>query len=140
MATIAPRKNDKGQVIGWQAKIRRRGLPVQSKTFESRKAAEDWGTIIEAEMIRGVHVDRSLSERHTFGEVIQGYIDKVAPTHKGGQAESLRLQRFVREEAEVRQDGDVEHRLSVGQGQPDLQVRRHDLPMIFAPPFLGQTS
>jgi hypothetical protein len=39
MATIAPRKNDKGQTIGWQAKIRRRGFPMQSKTFESRKAA-----------------------------------------------------------------------------------------------------
>lgn len=98
MATIVPRKNDKGEIIGWQAKIRRRGFPVQSRTFESRKAAEDWGKVIEAEMIRGVHVDRTKAERTTLGQVIDDYIQRVAPTHKGGDAEILRLKRFIREE------------------------------------------
>lgn len=98
MATIVPRKNDKGEIIGWQAKIRRRGFPVQSRTFESRKAAEDWGKVIEAEMIRGVHVDRTKAERTTLGQVIEDYIQRVAPTHKGGEAEILRLKRFIREE------------------------------------------
>lgn len=51
MATIVPRKNDNGDLIGWQAKIRRRGFPAQSRTFDSRKAAEDWAKVIEAEMI-----------------------------------------------------------------------------------------
>ena len=99
MATIVPRKNDKGEIIGWQAKIRRRGFPVQSRTFESRKAAEDWGKVIEAEMIRGVHVDRTKAEHTTLGQVIEDYIQRVAPTHKGGEAEILRLKRFLREES-----------------------------------------
>lgn len=98
MATIVPRKNDKGEIIGWQAKIRRRGFPVQSRTFESRKVAEDWGKVIEAEMIRGVHVDRTKAERTTLGQVIENYNQRVAPTHKGGEAEILRLNRFIREE------------------------------------------
>ncbi|MBC7951626.1 MAG: hypothetical protein H7Z12_07390 [Rhodospirillaceae bacterium] len=72
--------------------------PIQSKTFESRKAAEDWGKVIEAEMIRGVHVDRSKAERTTLNQVIESYIQRVAPTHKGGEAEILRLRRFLREE------------------------------------------
>lgn len=101
MATIVPRKNDNGDLIGWQAKIRRRGFPVQSKTFDSKKAAEDWAKVIEAEMIRGVHVDRTKAERATLSQVIEDYIKRVAPTHKGGEAEILRLRRFTREEASL---------------------------------------
>jgi len=101
MATITPRKNDKGEIIGWQAKIRRRGFPVQSKTFSSHKTAEDWAKVIEAEMIRGVHVDRTKAERATFSQVIEDYIKRVAPTHKGGEAEIQRLRHFTRKEASL---------------------------------------
>lgn len=99
MATVTPRRNKHGEIIGWQAKIRRHGFPVQSITKDSKKAAEDWAKVIESEMIRGVHVDRSKAERTTLGEVINTYILDVATTHKGGDAEILRLKRFVRAEA-----------------------------------------
>lgn len=98
MATIVPRKNDRGEVIGWQAKIRRVGFPNKSETFDTKRAAEDWAKVQEAEMIRGVYVDRSKAERTLFGEIIEGYIAQVAPTHKGAEAEIARLQRFLREE------------------------------------------
>lgn len=49
-------------------------------------------------MVRGVYVDRSKAERATFHQVVRDYIAYVAPTHKGGAAEVLRLERFVREE------------------------------------------
>ena len=34
----------------WRAIIRRKGFPVQSKTFESKKDAEAWAAVIEARM------------------------------------------------------------------------------------------
>ena len=82
----------------WQAKVRRKGYPIQSKTFDSKREAEAWVTIVESEMVRSVFVDRSLSEKTTFKDVIEHYIREVAPGHKGVQAETLRLRRFTKAE------------------------------------------
>jgi hypothetical protein len=38
---------------GDQAKIRRKGFTSVSKTFPSRKLANDWGINTESEMLRG---------------------------------------------------------------------------------------
>lgn len=93
MATIAKRGN-----YQWQAKVRRRGYPTQSKTFDTKRDAERWASVVESEMARSVFIDRSLSESTTFAQVIESYILNVAPTHKGGDAEISRLHRFVRDE------------------------------------------
>jgi integrase len=85
----------------WQAKVRRRGYPQQSKTFETKREAEAWASIIESEMTRSVFVDRSKGERITFNEVLASYITNVAPTHKGGSSEVSRLVRFMREESKL---------------------------------------
>lgn len=96
MATISKRG-----AYQWQAKIRRRGYPVQSKTFDTKREAEAWASVIESEMARSVFVDRSLSERSTLGEAIETYILSVAPNHKGGDAEIYRLRRFQRIEVDL---------------------------------------
>jgi len=85
----------------WQAKVRRKGYPVQTKTFDTKREAEAWGTITESEMARSVFVDRSLAEKTTFREVIESYIANEAPTHKGGDSEVLRLKKFMRDEAKL---------------------------------------
>jgi len=38
----------------WQVKIRRKGYPLQSKTFETEDEAKKWAPMIESEMDRGV--------------------------------------------------------------------------------------
>ena len=85
----------------WQAKVRVKGYPSQSKTFESKREADSWISIIESEMTRSVFVDRSKAERELLNDVIKKYIKEVAPDHKGGDAEILRLKRFQREEAKL---------------------------------------
>ena len=65
----------------WQAKIRRRGHPAQSKTFETRKEAEAWARIIESEMDRGVFVSRSTAERTTFKDIAKRFKEEFAPHH-----------------------------------------------------------
>lgn len=78
----------------WRAQIRRKGWPLQSETFETRKAAEDWATDIESQMRRGTFVDRGEIERTTFGEVLARYQREVSPHHKGWRQEVSRLTRM----------------------------------------------
>jgi integrase len=101
MATISERLNREGQLIGWQVKIRKKGYPPQVRTFDKKAEAQAWATVIESEMVRGVHVDRSKAERTSFREAIEDYIRDVAPTHKGSRDEILRLQRLVRDEPKL---------------------------------------
>ncbi len=98
MATITKRYNRSGQLIGWQAKIRRNGYPPQSKTCSSEKEAKEWATVTEAEMVKRTFVDRTPSDKMTFGQAIDIFIKDVTPTHKGGDIEKVRLDRFKREE------------------------------------------
>ena len=101
MSTISERYNRENQLIGWQVKIRKRGYPPLVKTFERKGDAQAWATVMESEMVRSVYVDRSKAERTTFRDAIESYIADVAPTHKGGRDEILRLQRFLRDEAKL---------------------------------------
>ncbi len=101
MATVSPRKNREGQLIGWQVRVRKRGYPAQVRTFDRKTEADAWAAVIESEMVRGVHVDRSKADRRTFRDAIESYIANVAPGHKGGQAEILRLQRIIRDEPKL---------------------------------------
>lgn len=58
MATFSKRCD--GQ---WQAKIRKRGYPVQSKTFKTKAMAATWARNVESEMDRGVFLSTSIAER-----------------------------------------------------------------------------
>ncbi|TWB45801.1 site-specific integrase [Nitrospirillum pindoramense] len=91
MATIAPRKNRDGQVIGYQVKIRRTGFPTQSKTFETKTDAKRWAAEMESEISRGVFVDRSEAERNTLGDLIRRYQTDITPTKLGGDKEKGHL-------------------------------------------------
>ena len=85
----------------WRAQVRRIGVPAQSASFDTRREAEAWATEQEAQIRRGQFVDRRAAERTTLGEVIDGYIERIAPTHKGSAAEIPRLKRFKRDEREL---------------------------------------
>ncbi|MFP3889969.1 MAG: hypothetical protein ACLFVM_06700 [Ralstonia sp.] len=61
MATFTKRGD-----LQWQAKIRRKGYPDQSKTFSTRADAEKWARSVELEMDRGRFVSSSEAERTTF--------------------------------------------------------------------------
>ncbi len=98
MATITKRLNRDGQLIGWQAKIRRRGYPIQSKTFDRKSDAETWARSLEGEMDRGAFVDRRPAEEMSLAAAIRHYLKSVAPTHKGGDIEAVRLNRLLRDE------------------------------------------
>ncbi|MGD9725508.1 MAG: site-specific integrase [Gammaproteobacteria bacterium] len=91
MSTI--RKRGNGQ---WQAQVRRRGFPLQSKTFPTRAAAERWGKLTEVEMTQGTFVSRAEAESTTLRELLERYIAEVSPTKKGAASEIVRIKALCR--------------------------------------------
>lgn len=80
----------------FQAQIRRKGFPNQQRTFETKREAEAWATAIEAEMHRGVFVDRSEAERTTFGEALGRYSREVTAGKRGWETEMYRINALKR--------------------------------------------
>jgi integrase len=85
MATIRKR-GDK-----WQARVQRRSIPAQSKSFNTRADAEKWSRAVEREIDLGIYVVRSAAERSTVGDIIKRYFEEVTPTKRGCVLEEIRL-------------------------------------------------
>jgi integrase len=71
----------------WEAQVRRRGYPAQSRTFETKADAEGWASTIESEMSRGVWVSRAEAEATTLGDALARYEVEVTPSKKGSVQE-----------------------------------------------------
>ncbi len=82
----------------WRAIIRRKGYPVQTKTFDSKADAETWAGIIESEMRRGVFVDRTEAEQTTLSDALDRYEREVTPRKKGAKQEKLRIRAWKRDD------------------------------------------
>lgn len=89
MATI--RKRGEFQ---WEAQVRRKGYPPQSKTFNTRADADLWAATTESEMGRGVFIDRSDAERNTIGEIIDRFTSEFAPHHYKPREDGKEAWRF----------------------------------------------
>ncbi|WP_313113008.1 tyrosine-type recombinase/integrase [Pseudescherichia sp.] len=78
MATLRKRGN-----YQWEAQIRKRGFPSQTKTFNTKVEAEAWAKMIESEMTRGVWLSRSEAESTTLYETLTRYEKEIVPDKKG---------------------------------------------------------
>ena len=88
MASIVKREG------GWQAKVRRRGYPPQSKTFVTRAQAEAWARAVEREMDRGSFVSTSTAERTLFAELAERFSEDYARFHYRGDGWRYKLARL----------------------------------------------
>jgi integrase len=91
MATIVQRGP-----LQWQAKIRRKGFPMLTKTFDLKADAERWARKIEREMDAGEWRDTRLADGMTVSELIDRYRVEVTPTKKGADREIFRLRVLLR--------------------------------------------
>ena len=73
----------------WQTKIRRKGHPVQTKTFSTRAEAEAWASTVESEMARGVFVSRKEAESTTLTEALDRYEQEISPRKKSHAIEKV---------------------------------------------------
>ena len=80
--------------LQWQVKIRRKGWPPQSATFNTRTEAEKWARSVESEMDKGTYLDNSEAQRTTLYEALARYLREVTPRKKGHYAETKRIERW----------------------------------------------
>lgn len=82
MATFTKRGD-----LQWQAKVRRKGYPQESKTFDTKADAEKWARSIEREMDRGRFVSSAEAESTTFTEALDRYEREIASNKRGATQE-----------------------------------------------------
>lgn len=75
----------------WQAKIRRLGAPMLSKTFVTKTQAVAWARKVESEMERGVWRDTSAADRTTLSECFDRYEREVTPRKRSAKREESHL-------------------------------------------------
>ncbi|HEJ1105646.1 TPA: site-specific integrase [Pseudomonas aeruginosa] len=82
----------------WKAVIRKQGWPTASKTFRIKRDADDWARSTEDEMVRGVYLRRSPSEKTTLEKALGRYLEEVTPTKKAStqKAEQTKAAPLIR--------------------------------------------
>lgn len=79
----------------WEAQIRRRGYPAQSKTFNTKAEAEAWANMIESEMARGVWLSRGEAESTSLREALKRYLAEIVPTKKSATREASTIRMLM---------------------------------------------
>lgn len=92
MATFRQRSK-----TSWEAQVRMRGWPAQTRTFPTKADAQRWAAERETELHRGTFVDRSSLRHETLGSLLERYLCEVTPSKKGSEVESFRIRSMMRE-------------------------------------------
>ena len=86
MGTITKRGD-----LQWQAKVRRKGFPTQSRTFSYKDDAEKWVRATERELETSGFIDRKEAEKNTLEDVLRRYQREITPSKKSAAIESIKI-------------------------------------------------
>lgn len=75
----------------WRVKVRRTGLPPQTRTFDNKTEAQLWARSVESEIDKSIVVDRGVAERRPLAEALERYRREVTPNKRGAADEAIRL-------------------------------------------------
>ena len=78
MASIERRQHDNGRTT-YRVKVRLKGYPPQSTTFERLTDAKKWAQQTEAAIREGRHFRINEAKRHTLSELVDRYLKEVLP-------------------------------------------------------------
>jgi len=78
MANIEKRTTEEGNIT-YRVKVRLKGFPAQSATFERLTDARKWAQQTETAIREGRHFKTTAAKRHTLNEAIDRYIKTVLP-------------------------------------------------------------
>lgn len=81
MASIEKRENSDGTTV-YRVKVRLKGYPVQTASFERLTDAKRWAASTESAIREGRHFRTAEAKRHTLGDAIDRYVRDVLPGHK----------------------------------------------------------
>jgi integrase len=71
----------------WNVRIRRKGYPLQTATFEKREDAETWARDVESKMDKGAFLCTKEAERTSLHEALERYIEEYTPSLADHQRE-----------------------------------------------------
>lgn len=84
--------------LQWQAKVRRKGFPSQSRTFMYKNDAEKWVRTVERELETSGFVDRREAEKTTLASILKRYQKEITPAKKSGDIESIKITVLLRDQ------------------------------------------
>ncbi len=88
MATIQRRISKTG-TISYRARVRIKGFPPQTATFQKKSLAKQWAEQTETGIREGRYLRTSQAQRRTLGELVDLYLVEAMP----GKPASIRVQR-----------------------------------------------
>ena len=80
MATIEKRSGKGGTT--WPVRVRRLGQPQLTKSFETKKAAQEWAAEPEAKVFAGEQLATSEARKRTVTDAIDRYLEVTLPRCK----------------------------------------------------------
>lgn len=89
--TIVPTIERRGN--GYRVRVRRRGLPTQSATFPTLAQAQAWARHTEHEI---ADARAGILPKRTVREMLDEYVKRECPKHKGRRWEEVRITKFKR--------------------------------------------
>lgn len=89
MANIEKRTSNTGE-ISYRVKVRIKGFPAQTATFERRTDATKWAQSTESAIRENRHFKTAEAKRHTLGELIDRYIKGVLSTKPKNARDQVR--------------------------------------------------
>ncbi|MFO8154764.1 MAG: site-specific integrase [Thiohalospira sp.] len=98
MATFQRRQTRSGKTR-WFARVRVKGYPATSKSFDTKREAKEWAAETESKMLSGQWRDTSLSESTTVVEVLQRFRECIIPQHKSATSEASHCRQLESEPA-----------------------------------------
>jgi integrase len=81
MASIEKRETQEGKT-SYRVKVRLKGYPTQSETFERLTDARKWASATESAIREGRHFKTAEAKKHTVNELIDRYTRDVLPTQQ----------------------------------------------------------
>lgn len=69
----------------WRAQVRRKGFPVETKTFDVKAQATAWAAKVEGDMIAMRHQDTRIIANKTVGYLIDRYSDEIGSVRPFGR-------------------------------------------------------
>ena len=90
MANIEKRTTDEGKT-SFRVKVRIKGFPGQSATFERKTDAAKWAQSTESAIRENRHFKTSEAKRHTLAELIDRYCRDVLPSKKSAKDQAQQL-------------------------------------------------
>lgn len=94
MAVIEKRISGEG-IASYRVRVRLKGYPPQSATFERITDAKKWAQDTESAIRGGRHFKTSEAKRHTLGELVDRYISDVLPKKtKNKRTKSIQKQQL----------------------------------------------